>query len=431
VQFSKTPIVDQIPKASSVRLINLGCARNLTDAQTILGRLKKKGHPIVHNQKADVVILNTCSFIESAKKETIDLILELIDLKKKRVIKKIAVVGCFPQRYPKQMRKEFKEVDFIDGVLALEKEEKEDKVILTPKSYVYLKICESCYNLCHFCVIPKIKGKFASRSIESITEEATKFDKKRIKEVNIIGQDITAYGFDIYKRKALVDLLKGLLKSTKNIKWFRLLYAYPTHVTDELLDLMQEQKRICQYLDIPLQHINDKILKNMNRNSSKRKIIVLIQKIRKKMPLCCLRTSFIVGYPGETEVQFKELCLFVRKFQFDRVGVFMYSKEDGTRAARLPSQVSKSVKQRRYDVLMKLQQEISTRKLKNFVGKKLSVIIDEKMKNDKGVYVGRSQYDAPEVDGVVYVETKKKINPGDFITVEIMDSYEYDLIGKY
>ncbi|MDD3374642.1 MAG: 30S ribosomal protein S12 methylthiotransferase RimO [Candidatus Omnitrophica bacterium] len=430
MQFSKIPIVNQIPKSSSVRLINLGCARNLVDSQIILGRLKKKNHAIVHSQKADVVILNTCAFIETAKKETIDLILELIDLKKSGIIKRIAVVGCFPERYPKQMRKEFKEVDFIDGVLSLEKEENEKKVVLTPKSYVYLKICESCYNLCHFCVIPKIKGKFVSRSIESITREAKRLDRKKIKEINIIGQDITAYGLDLYKHKALVDLLKSLLKNTSQIKWFRLLYAYPSHVTDELLDLMQSQKRICQYLDIPLQHVNDKILRDMNRHFFKKEIIALIKKIRNKMPECCLRTSFIVGYPGETEAQFKELCAFVRKFQFDRLGVFMYSREEGTKAACLPNQISEDVKQRRYDTLMKIQQGISTSKLRRFIGKKLFVVVDEEIKNEKGLYVGRSQYDAPEVDGVIYIETRKKLKSGDFFKVEIIDSYEYDLLGK-
>jgi len=431
VQSSKISIFDQIPKSSSIRLINLGCARNLADAQLILGRLKKKGHRITSRSKADVVILNTCAFIESAKKETIDFILDLIALKKKGTIKKIAVIGCFSERYPKELKKEFKEIDFIDGILPLEKDEKESKVFLTPKSFAYLKICESCYNLCHFCVIPKIKGKFKSRSMVSISDEAKVLDRKGFLEVDIIGQDITAYGIDLYKHKALVELLEGLVAKTSCIKWFRLLYLYPAHITDELLSFMAAHSRICKYLDIPLQHINDQVLKRMNRNFSKKKIISLIKKIRKKMPECCIRTSFIVGYPGETQVQFDELCLFVKTIRFDRLGVFKYSKEKGTKAACEQNQVSELIKQARYDILMKIQQKISTVKLKKFIGKKIFVLIDEKVKDEKGIYIGRSQFDAPEVDGVVYVESKKKIKPGDFIEVEIADSYEYDLVGQY
>ncbi len=431
MEFSSPSFINQISKSSRVALINLGCARNLCDAQVILGKLKAKGHSICNINKSDVVILNTCAFIEEAKKETIDTILDLIELKKKGKIKKIVVLGCFPQRYPKEVRKEFKEIDVIGGILPLSKSENSSGFLLTPKSYGYLKICESCYHHCSFCAIPKIKGKFSSRLIKAIVEEAKILDNKNIHEIDIIGQDITAYGLDVYKKKSLVSLLRSLIKETKNVRWFRLLYSFPAHITKDLLRFISQEKRMCKYIDVPLQHINDRILKSMDRKFSKTKTISLIKKIRRLIPECCLRTSFIVGYPGETEKEFKELYSFIKEFQFDRVGVFTYSKEEGTRAALLPDQISENVKQQRYEKLMDLQQTISTKKLKKLVGRTIDIVVDEKSKKEKSLYVGRSEYDAPEVDGIVYVRTKKALKVGDYIRVEIIDSYEYDLLGKF
>lgn len=426
----RSPIFFKTLKPSRIGLVNLGCARNLVDSQIILGKLKSQGHTIVDIKKADVAIVNTCAFINDAKDETIDTILDLIDLKKKGKIKKIAVLGCFAERYPKELDAEFKEVDFINGVLPFEKQTISPSVQLTPKSFSYLKICESCYNHCSFCVIPQIKGEFSSRHLESILKEVKTLDHKKIKEINIIGQDITAYGLDIYKEKYLNTLLKSIAKQTENIEWIRLLYAYPAHVTDELLNTIKREEKICRYLDLPLQHISDRILKSMNRGLLQKKTVELITRIRRAVPGISLRSSFIVGYPGETDEEFKQLCSFIRDFAFDRVGVFAYSQEEGTPAARLSHQISDDIKQERYAILMEIQQGISRKKLKRFVGKKLKILIDEKEKGEKTLYLGRSEFDAPDVDGVVFVRSRRILKPGDFVSATVIDSYEYDLVAR-
>ncbi len=414
----------------NVGMINLGCARNLVDSQAILGRLKKQGHRIVDIEKADVAILNTCGFIEEAKRESIDRILDLIDLKKNKRIKRIVVAGCLAQRYGKELAAEFKDVDVIIGVPRFPKAGVPDQVYLTPKHFTYLKICESCYNQCCFCAIPAIKGRFSSRTIGSIMAQVKDLDRRGIKELNIIGQDITAYGMDLYHKKSLAALLKKIVKMTHNIKWVRLLYTFPAHVTDELIDVVAQEEKICSYIDIPLQHISDHLLKSMHRRITARQTRNLIQKIRTKIPQVSLRTTFIVGLPGETEKDFKELVAFVKEMRFEKVGVFIFSREEGTPAYDMPDQVPEPIKKKRRDVLMRAQQEISRGIQQQHVGKTMNVLIDEKQKGDVGVYSGRTEYDAPDVDGMVYVHSKKRLRPGDFVDVKITDFLEYDLIGN-
>lgn len=417
------------PKKERLALINLGCARNLVDSEIILGQLKMQGALIVPIEQANTVVVNTCAFIDDAKKETIDTLLGLVNLKKQKKIKSIIALGCFTERYAKIFKKEFPEIDQFFGVLPLSKGKNLARLSLTPASYAYLKICESCYNHCSFCAIPAIKGKFASRSIESIVAEARDLETKGFKELDMIGQDITAYGLDIYGQKALPKLLTAILKATKKIHWLRLLYAFPRHISDELLDVMAREPRICKYIDLPFQHVSDRILKSMNRNFTRKQSMDLIEKIRRKIPGISLRTAFIVGYPGETEKEFKDLCCFVKDFEFDRVGVFMYSREEGTRAAQIKNQISGKIKRARYNKLMKIQQGISAKKMETFVGREMDVLIDEV--EDKDLFVGRSEYDAPEVDGVVYVSSKRHLKVGDLIRVRVQDASPYDLFASY
>lgn len=420
---------ERLSAGQKVGVINLGCARNLVDAQMMLGRLKKNGHRIVEADQAQTVIVNTCSFIEEARKESIDTILDLLELKKEGKIKKVIVAGCLAQRYGKDLAKEFPGVDAFVGTPTLNREEMPQQMQLTPKHFAYVKICESCFNACSFCAIPKIKGKFISRTIESIVKEVKELDAQGVKEINIIGQDITAYGMDVYREKSLARLLKELVKVIKNIEWIRLLYAFPSHVTDELIEVIAREPRICKYIDMPLQHISDHILLEQNRNITTQQTVELVQKIRKAMPQGFVRTTFITGLPGETSEDFDALRSFVKDFHFERVGVFVYSKEEGTKAADMPGHVPEKTKKARLDALMQEQQEISAKIQQSFVGRSLKVLIEEKEKDSTETYIGRSEYDAPDVDGVVYVRSNKPLKAGDFVQVMITDAYEYDLAG--
>jgi len=411
-------------------VINLGCARNLVDSQVILGHLKRHGHHIVDFKQSDIAIVNTCAFIEEAKQESINTILDLLELKKQGKLKKVIVAGCLAQRYSEELTKEFKGIDAIIGAQKLNQDFIPDQVSLTPDHFAYIKICESCYNQCSFCIIPKIKGKFTSRSIKSVLNEVKQLDERGVKEIHIIGQDITAYGMDIYHQMSLAKLLKEIIAITKNIHWIRLLYTFPAHVTDELIDVIASEEKICNYIDMPIQHISDHLLSSMNRSITKQATYDLIKKIKTKIPQGSIRTTFIVGMPGETEEDFSELVQFVKEIQFERVGVFVYSQEEGTPAYDMPDQVPESVKKHRLNTLMTVQQNISKIGQQNFIGQTLEVLIDEQQKNDQDVYLGRSEFDAPEVDGIVFVHSKEKLSPGDFVMVKITDSYEYDLVGE-
>ncbi len=423
-------------KNSKISVVTLGCARNLVDSQKILGHIKHKGGEISELEDADIAILNTCAFIEDAKQESIDAILELIELKKQKKIKKIIIAGCLAERYSQELIKEFKEIDAVIGAQKIKKDELPDKISLTLSHYVYLKICESCYNNCSFCVIPSIKGKFASRSVESIIQEVKVMDKKRIKEINIIGQDITAYGMDLYRKKSLAKLLKDICAQTKSIEWIRLLYTFPSHITDELMRVIAQQDQICKYVDVPFQHISTKILRNMNRKITKEETYALIEKMRKRIPDCYLRTALIVGLPGETDRDFNQLLKFVRDVKFEKLGVFMYSHEEGVPAYSMPNQVPQAIKEERYNIIMEAQRQISKSVQARFIDQTIKVLIDQRHETEKNVYIGRTEFDAPEVDGVVYVHVpqqavakKPKIKAGDFVRVQITHTSEYDLIG--
>jgi ribosomal protein S12 methylthiotransferase len=420
---------ERLKQGQRVSMINLGCARNTVDSQTILGNLRRQGHRIVDLAESDIAIVNTCAFIDDAKKESIDTIMDLLELKKQGKLKKVIVAGCLAERYSKELAAEFKEIDAIIGVQKLDREGIPESVSLTPKHYAYVKICESCYNRCSFCIIPKIKGKFVSRSIESVVKEIQMLDQKGVKEINLIGQDITAYGMDIYHSLSLARLLKEIVKVTKNIEWIRLLYAFPAHVTQELVDVIAEEDKICKYIDMPLQHVSDHILKSQNRNITTQGTKDLLNSIRTKMPSASVRTTFIVGLPGEKNEDFAELTDFVEKSQFEKLGVFVYSKEEGTQAFNMTEQVPDSTKRKRMSTLMNLQKEISQNLQQKFVGRTLKVLIDEAQPADPLVYLGRSEYDAPEVDGVVFVHSENKLVPGQFVNVKITDAYEYDLAG--
>lgn len=414
----------------NIGIVNLGCVRNLVDSQVILGQLKRQGHRIVSIEESDVAIVNTCGFIEDAKKESIDMIVDLLELKKQGKLKKVIVAGCLAERYSDELAKEFKDIDAIVGVQPLQKEGVADQELLTPGHFAYVKICESCYNQCSFCIIPRIKGKFVSRTMESVIEEVKQLDASGIKEIHIIGQDITAYGMDLYSEKSLARLLREIVSVTKNIQWVRLLYTFPAHITDELIETISGEEKICNYIDMPVQHISDHLLKAMNRNITKQQTVDLIKKIRNKIPNASLRTTFIVGMPGETQEDFLELGEFVKEARFEKVGVFVYSREEGTLAHDMPGQVSEQVKKERMDALMMVQQDISRGLQEKLIGQTLKVIVDGLQKGEDHVYLGRSEYDAPEVDGIVYVHSKEELAPGDFVTVKITDAYEYDLVGE-
>ena len=411
-------------------MVNLGCARNLVDSQVILGHLKSNGHHIVPIEESDIAIVNTCGFIEEAKKESIDAIVDLLELKKQGKLKKVIVAGCLAQRYGDELAKEFKDIDAIVGVQQLQKNKVPGQELLTPGHFAYVKICESCYNRCSFCVIPKIKGKFISRTMESVVEEVKQLDARGVKEIHVIGQDITAYGMDLYREKSLAKLLKKIVVVTKNIQWIRLLYTFPAHITDELIETIAGEEKICNYIDLPIQHVSDRLLKAMNRNITKQETVDLIKKIRSKIPQASLRTTFIVGMPGESRENFEELVEFVRETRFEKAGVFLYSREEGTPAYDMPGQVPQQVKKERMDTLMTVQQDISKDIQEKSVGRTFKVIIDERQKGEDPVYLGRSEYDAPEVDGIVYVHSKKELASGDFVMVEVTDAYEYDLVGE-
>ncbi len=409
-----------------IGLISLGCPRNVVDAESMLGALMKKGYRVVGLDKADVAIVNTCGFIADAKKESIETILDLIELKKEGRLKKIIVAGCLAQRYREELRKELPEVDAFIGKPELS--HTLERFAILPRHYAYLKICEGCAHNCSYCVIPKIKGRFASLDIDSVLKKLKLFDREGVSELNIIGQDISGYGLDLYARKRLPGLLKKIVKNSGNIHWIRLLYLYPDAILSDLLEVIKDSPQVCRYIDLPIQHINSRILKLMNRDTSRKEIAALIALIRKKLPEAAIRTSLIVGFPSESEKEFKKLLDFMREVEFERLGAFTYSAEEGTAAYNLSGQIPEKVKQERFNRVMSLQKEVSEKVNRKFLGKTLEVLIDQTQEN--GHYLGRSQFDAPEVDGSVYVKSAQRLKTGDFVKVKIIDTLEYDLVGE-
>lgn len=432
-----------------IGFVSLGCSKNLVDTEMMIGLFKNNNYEIVNNPKdAEIILINTCGFIESAKEEGINTILEMSEYKKNGKCRYIIVTGCLVQRYKKELEKALPEVDLFMGIDEYEdmwnkvektinvKEEKNtncldymERVVTTGNTTAYLKIAEGCSNRCTYCAIPYIRGPYISRKIEDILDEAKILAKKGIKEIIVIAQDTTKYGIDIYGESKLVELLSKL-SEFKEFKWIRFLYAYPETITEELIELVKNNPKICKYFDIPIQHISNNVLKRMNRKSDSTSIRNLISKIRREIPDVVIRTSLIVGFPGETEEDFSKLYEFVNEAKFDRLGTFMYSKEDGTPAARLKEQIHHMTKKSRYNKIMALQQQISNEKLEKYINRKLDVLIEGKTFDGK-YYIGRSEYDVPDMDGIVYIKNSKNAEIGSFVKCIITNTREYDLIADF
>ena len=452
----------------NVGFISLGCSKNLIDTEVAIGLFKNNNYKIVNNpDEADILVVNTCGFIESAKEEAINTILEMAEYKKKRC-KYLIAMGCLVQRYYDDLVKLLPEVDLfikideynklwdkIEDLLKRDIVEKSktktvtkiselkplpmptynefmERIVTTGKNYAYLKIGEGCSNRCTYCAIPYIRGPFVSRKMEDVLDEAEMLAKKGIKELIVIAQDTTKYGVDIYGESKLAELLEKLSK-INGIEWIRFLYSYPEGITDELIKVIATNKKIAKYFDIPIQHISNPILKKMNRKTSKENITAIIEKIRNEIPDVTLRTSLIVGFPGETKEDFEELLDFVKNTKFDKLGTFMYSKEEGTPAARLPEQIHGNTKKSRYNKIMEAQQEISKQILKNKIGKTYKVLVED-MSFDGKYFIGRTMQDVPDEDGLVYIENNDNSNENEildnFVNCKIIDVSNYDLIGE-
>ena len=451
-----------------VGFVSLGCSKNLIDTEIAIGKFKNNNYKIVNNpSEADIIVINTCGFIDSAKEEAINTILEMAEYKKQKC-RYLIVMGCLVQRYYEDLIKELPEVDLfikledydnfwniIEDLIKRDivtktkqklsnkisemkplsmatSEEFMDRVVTTGKNYAYIKIGEGCSNRCTYCAIPYIRGPFVSRKMEDILEEAKMLAKTGIKELIVIAQDTTKYGVDIYGESKLAELLSKLSK-IKGIEWIRFLYSYPEGITDELIQEVAQNKKIAKYFDIPIQHISDSILKKMNRKTSKKQITELLEKIRTQIPEVTLRTSLIVGFPGETNDDFKELQEFVSQAKFDKLGAFMYSKEEGTPAEKLPNQIHRNTKKSRYNKIMQEQQKISKQNLENKIGKTYDVLIEE-ISFDKKFLIGRTMQDVPEIDGLVYVKVQEndltvEQKIGQIIKCKITKVSNYDLIG--
>ena len=449
-----------------IGFISLGCSKNLIDTEITIGMFKQNNYKIINNPKeADIIVINTCGFIDQAKEEAINTILEMAEYKKDKC-KYLIVMGCLVQRYYNELIKLLPEVDlfikledydkFWDMIEDLVKrdiviktknktskkiseikplpmysyEQYINRVITTGKDYAYLKIGEGCSNRCTYCAIPYIRGPFVSRKMEDIINEAKMLAKKGIKEIIVIAQDTTKYGVDIYGEPKLAKLLQEISK-IKEIKWIHFLYSYPEGITDELIETVASNKKISKYFDIPIQHISDNVLKRMNRKTSKKQIIELLEKIRSKIPDVTLRTTLIVGFPGETKEEFEELKEFVKTAKFDKLGTFMYSKEEGTPAEKLPNQIHGNTKKARYNQIMKEQKEISEENQKNKIGKEYEVLIEDKSFDGKYL-IGRTMQDVPEIDGLVYIKNENENQDlmNKFVKCTIIKTNEYDLIGK-
>ncbi|MFR6017696.1 MAG: 30S ribosomal protein S12 methylthiotransferase RimO [Paraclostridium sordellii] len=434
-----------------IALESLGCSKNLVDAEIMMGILNRKGYKLVGDfEDADIILVNTCGFIESAKQESIDTILDLAELKETGNLKLLIVTGCLAQRYAKELQEEIPEIDAIVGtgsyqqideiIEGLKKENNivslndiefaynEDlpRYVTTPDYMAYLKIGEGCDNHCTYCIIPKLRGKYRSRKMEDILREAKDLASKGVKELVVIAQDTTKYGFDLYNEAKLPQLLEELAQ-IEGIKWIRIMYSYPESITEELVKVMKKYDNICNYFDMPIQHASNSVLKLMNRHTTKEDIKAKVEMIRSYIPDATLRTTIIVGFPGETEEDFKELVEFAKEVKFDRLGAFAYSREEDTPADKLPNHLEEDVKIRRRDELMLVQQEISKELNAQKVDNEYEVLIEEQIE-DK-VYIGRTQGDAEEIDSIVYVKSDNKLNLGDFVNVKINNALEYDLMG--
>lgn len=426
--------------ALRVNIVSLGCSKNLVDSERLAAMLSANGYKVAFDSEGiafDVVIINTCGFIGDAKQESIDAVLQYADLRSKNRIRSLVVFGCLVQRYKEELEKEIREVDAFFGVdsleqiasylhLSLERDDCTKRLLSTPKHYAYLKISEGCDRHCSFCAIPNIRGGHKSVPLDMLVRQAEALAATGVKELMIIAQDTSVYGLDLYGRNRLGELL-SLLAEIDGIQWIRLHYSYPNEFPFDVIELMKTREKICSYIDMPLQHINNRLLKSMNRRITSEQIERLIGDIRMQLPSVCLRTTLIVGYPSETEEEFEQLKRFVQKTRFDRLGAFAYSPEEGTPAYRLKDDVPQKEKQRRLDELVSLQEGISYELNREKIGKTYKVIIDRR---EGDYWIGRTEFDSPEVDNEVLVTFTPEIGAGDFVNVEIMDAVEFDLYAK-
>ena len=436
-----------------ILFISLGCDKNLADSEEMLGILQNAGHHFTDDEtEAEVIVVNTCCFIHDAKEESINTILEMAECKKRYCCKALIVTGCLAQRYQDEIYQEIPEVDAVlgtssfDAILdAVEKaldgkkpkifedldrlpDIRTDRILTTGGYYAYLKIAEGCDKHCTYCIIPKIRGNFRSVPMERLLAQAEQFAEKGVKELILVAQETTLYGKDLYGEKSLHKLLKELCK-IKGIQFIRLLYCYPEEIYDELIETIREEKKICHYIDMPIQHCSDRILKKMGRRTNKQEIINIVQKLRQRIPDIIIRTTLITGFPGETEEEFEEMMDFIDEMEFDRLGVFTYSPEENTPAAAFPDQIDEEVKADRQCELMELQQDIAFEKSEAKIGEEMLAIIEGKVA-DENAYIGRTYMDAPNVDGYIFINTGEVLMTGDFVRVKVTGASDYDLIGE-
>ena len=437
----------------NILFISLGCDKNLVDSEVMLGLLDKKGYKIVDEEsEADVIVINTCCFINDAKEESVQTILEMAEYKKEGRLKALIVTGCLAQRYQQEILDEIPEVDAVLGTTSYDKiteavEEAlagnghvevtdinalplvdEKRLVTTGGHFAYLKIAEGCDKHCTYCIIPKLRGNYRRVPMERLIKEAEDLAEQGVKELILVAQETTVYGQDIYGEKSLHKLLKELCKIS-GIRWIRILYCYPEEIDDNLIQVIKEEPKICHYLDLPIQHASDEILKRMGRRTSKKQLVEIIGKLRSEIPDIALRTTLITGFPGESEANHEELMEFVDEMEFDRLGVFTYSPEEDTPAADMPEQIEESVKEDRQAELMELQQDIAFDKAEDMVGSEVLMMVEGKVA-DENVYVGRTYKDAPNVDGLIFVHTDAELITGDFAKVKVTGALEYDLIGE-
>ena len=425
-------------KKNTINVVTLGCSKNVYDSEVLMGQLKAGGKNVVHEQEGNIVVINTCGFINNAKEESINTILEYVQQKEAGLIDKVFVMGCLSERYKPDLEKEIPDVDQYFGTSELpallkvlgadyKHELIGERLTTTPKNYAYLKISEGCDRPCSFCAIPLMRGAHISTPIEALVTEAEKLAAKGVKELILIAQDITYYGLDLYKKRALANLLRALVK-VEGIEWIRIHYAFPTGFPMDVIEVMKEEPKICNYLDIPLQHISDPILASMKRGTTQEKTTKLLKKFREAMPKMAIRTTLIVGYPGETQADFEALKSFVKEMRFDRLGCFTYSHEENTTAYELEDDVPEEVKLARANEIMEIQSQISWELNQQKVGKTFRCLIDRKEGN---YFVGRTEYDSPDVDNEVLIDAKKHyVKIGDFVEVKIIDATDYDLYGE-
>ena len=436
-----------------ILFISLGCDKNLVDTEVMLGLLASRGYEMTDDEtEADIIVINTCCFIHDAKEESIQNILEMAEYKKEGKVKALIVTGCLAERYRQEILDEIPEVDEVLGTTAYDRildavdmalEGKQEvmlsdldalplpdtkRLVTTGGHFAYLKIAEGCDKHCTYCIIPKIRGNFRSVPLERLVSEARNLAEQGVKELILVALETTLYGKDLYGEKSLHSLVRELCKIS-GIRWIRILYCYPEEITDELIQVMKEEPKVCHYLDLPIQHASDAILKRMGRRTSKQELVEIIGKLRKEIPDICLRTTLITGFPGETQEQHEELMEFVDEMEFDRLGVFTYSPEEGTPAAEMPDQIDEELKEDRQAELMELQQEIAFDNAERMVGQEVLVMIEGKVA-DENAYVGRTYRDAPNVDGLIFINTDEELISGDFARVKVTGALDYDLIGE-